>query len=405
MLYKIMVVFEVHKPAKKARKGLKRTVKSKRLRKKFLKKTPKSKIKNNKALKNDAPKYNKFLDPVESTVDAIKKDKCLSPTAASIVLNDRDIHFITVFKNDFPTNKKTTKKIIKTTKRRRKKRKKVFKVRKAICITKTRFSRKYKELKRKLGEGGFGKVFRGVRKDGLPVAIKKIPKKFSGNLVEFQGNQVPQEFVHQYLASQISKTVVKPLDFSKDRENFILVMERNCQSICLHDYINKKNKIPMDEIKHIFLQILSSIEKLHEGKIIHRDIKAENILINKSTKEVKLIDFGCAANDQAEDFTQLCGTEQQFPPEYFTSKRYRGRTLDLWCLGQVLYFLVEKLYPFDSTEDIVRCRPAYGRARGKVRDLLTRMLHEKEEARPGAEEIRRHPFLAKSSCSFQSEIF
>ena len=153
-----MAVFEVHKPAKKARKGLKRTMKSKRLRKKLLKKTPKSKIKNNKALKKDAKKYYKFLNPVKSTT---KKDKCLSPTAASIVLNDRDIHFITVLKNDFPTNKKTTKKVIKATKRRRKKRKKVFKVRKAICITKTRFSRKYRELKRKLGEGGFGKVFRG----------------------------------------------------------------------------------------------------------------------------------------------------------------------------------------------------------------------------------------------------
>lgn len=49
--------------------------------------------------------------------------------------------------------------------------------------------------------------FKGVRKDGLPVAIKKIPKKCSGNLVEFQGNQVPEEFVHQYLASQISKSL------------------------------------------------------------------------------------------------------------------------------------------------------------------------------------------------------
>jgi len=405
LLYIIMVVFEVHKPAKKARKKLKRTVKSKKHKKKFLKKSPKRIIKNNKAIKSDAPKDISFLNSVESTVGPTKKDKCLSPTAASIVLNDKDIDFITVLKEDFPTNRKNTKKVVKTTKRRRKKRKRVLKLRKAVCLTKTRFSRKYRELKRKLGEGGFGKVFRGVRKDGLPVAIKKIPKKFSGDLVEFQGNQVPQEFVHQYLASQISKTVIKPLDFSKDKENFILVMERNCQSICLHDYINKKSKIPMDEIKHIFLQILSSIEKLHEGKIIHRDIKAENILINKSTKEIKLIDFGCAANDQAEDFTQLCGTEQQFPPEYFTSKRYRGRTLDLWCLGQVLYFLVEKLYPFDSTEDIVKCRPAYGRARGNVRDLLTRMLHEREEERPCAEEIRRHPFLSKSICSFKSEVF
>jgi len=390
-----MVVFEVHKPAKKARKDLKRTVKNKRLNKKILKKAINRKNKNNKALKNKAPKNNLVLNPVEN--------KCLSPTAASIVLNDQDIDFITILKNYLPPNKKTTKKVIKTTKKKIKRRKKVYKIGKAVCITKTRFSRKYRELKRKLGEGGFGKVFRGVRKDGLPVAIKKIPKKFSGDLVEFQGKQVPQEFVHQYLASQISKTVIKPLDFSKDRENFILVMERNCQSVCLHDYINKKKKIPMDEIKHIFLQILSSIEKLHEGKIIHRDIKAENILINKSTKEIKLIDFGCAANDQAEHFTQLCGTEQQFPPEYFINKRYRGKTLDLWCLGQVLYFLVEKLYPFDSTEEIVRCKPSYGRARGKVRDLLMKMLHEDEEERLGLEEIRRHPFLSKSSCSFQVE--
>ena len=156
-----MVVFEVHKPAKKARKKLKRTVKSKKHKKKFLKKSPKRIIKNNKAIKSDAPKDISFLNSVESTVGPTKKDKCLSPTAASIVLNHKDIDFITVLKEDFPTNRKNTKKVVKTTKRRRKKRKRVLKLRKAVCLTKTRFSRKYRELKRKLGEGGFGKVFRG----------------------------------------------------------------------------------------------------------------------------------------------------------------------------------------------------------------------------------------------------
>lgn len=401
LFYITMVVFKLRKPAKNVSKDLKCIVK-KKLKKKFRKKAPKRRNKSNfKVLTNETLKIKSGKPVKNSDLDTKHGENCISPTAASVVLNDKDIDYITVLRNDIPSRKKATKITFKTTKRRIKKRKKTFIFGKAVFIPKRKFTRKYRELKRKLGEGGFGKVFSGIRKDGLPVAIKKIPMINAGDLVQFEGSRVPQEFVHQYLASQISQTVIKPLDFSKDKEHFILVMERSPPSICLHDYINKQKKIPMDEIKHIFLQILNSIEKLHEGRIIHRDIKAENVLINKSTKEVKLIDFGCAAYDQVEDFTQLSGTEQQFPPEYFIDKRYRGRTLDLWCLGQILYFLVEKFYPFNSTKQIIECRPAFGKARGNVRDLLRKMLHEDEKKRLSLEEIKRHPFLAKLSCNFQ----
>lgn len=253
---------------------------------------------------------------------------------------------------------------------------------------------KYRQFRKKLGEGGFGKVFGGVRIDGLPIAIKKIPKKNVDETVAFNGTQVPDEFIFHLNASLLSKGIVRPLDFCEDRNNYILVMERPLSFICLYDYASSRAYISEREIKHIFHQLLGLIEKLHEGKIIHRDIKAENILIHEDRKQIKLIDFGCAALDQDGDFADLCGTEQQFPPEYFRDNRYSGRGLDLWCLAQVLYFLFERCYPFHTKADILECKlKLTSSTPTKAKDLLKKMLHPKENLRPNLAQVKIHPWL------------
>lgn len=256
---------------------------------------------------------------------------------------------------------------------------------------------KYRQFRKKLGEGGFGKVFGGVRIDGLPIAIKKIPKKNVDETVAFNGTQVPDEFIFHLNASLFCKGIVRPLDFCEDRCNYILVMERPLSFVCLYDYVSSRAYIPEREIKHIFLQLLGLIEKLHKGKIIHRDIKTENILIHEDSKQVKLIDFGCAALDQDGDFVDLCGTEQQFPPEYFRDNRYSGRGLDLWCLAQVLYFLFEKRYPFHTKAGILECKlELTSSTPTKAKDLLKKMLHPKENLRPSLALVKIHPWLNAS---------
>lgn len=265
----------------------------------------------------------------------------------------------------------------------------------ACYITQRKFTQKYRKLRLKLGEGGFGKVYGGVRLDGYPVAIKKVRKQDAGNIVKFEGKQVPEEFVTHLSASMACDAIVRPLDVTEDKNHYIIVMERPPESVSLEEYVPRDPAIPESDVKHIFKQLLDSIEKIHKCRVIHRDIKAENILIDKLTKEVKLIDFGCAALDQSQDFTELCGTEQQFPPEYFLNKRYNGKKLDFWCLGQVLYFMVEGRYPFDSVQDIVDCELNVIRASEHAKDLIFKMLHPVEEKRLKPKEIRNHPFLSE----------
>ena len=92
----------------------------------------------------------------------------------------------------------------------------------------------------------------------------------------------------------------------------------------------------------------------NKSRVLHRDLKDENILISTKSLEVKIIDFGCATEwDENRIYTSLSGTPEFFPPEIFKNQNYLAEKSTVWSLGTLLYILVTGDVPFDSEKEIV----------------------------------------------------
>lgn len=142
-----------------------------------------------------------------------------------------------------------------------------------------------------------------------------------------------------------------------------------CRKFAFLDMLMDKGKQPEDEARRIFQQIVSAVAYCHANGIVHRDLKAENLLMDKENN-IKLIgnsyshlrnwhfsDFGFS-NYQKNDslLSTWCGSPPYAAPELLLGQEYDGRMSDVWSLGVVLYILVTAGFPFpgDSVDKLKR---------------------------------------------------
>lgn len=119
--------------------------------------------------------------------------------------------------------------------------------------------------------------------------------------------------------------------------------------------IHNKNQLTESELKFIFKQILSAIGYLHKNDIVHQDIKAENIVINEKTKEIKLVDFGFSQSGEQKikALNIFCGTPCYMAPELFNRKIYDGRKVDVWAMAVLFYFIITAEFPFKGNPFLI----------------------------------------------------
>lgn len=116
----------------------------------------------------------------------------------------------------------------------------------------------------------------------------------------------------------------------------------------IFDLLIKQGRLNEKEARIMFRQIISAVEYLHQKRIVHRDLKAENLLLDENN-HMKLIDFGFSNNfELGAKLKTWCGSPPYAAPEMFEGKEYYGPATDIWSMGVVLYVLVCGAMPFDA---------------------------------------------------------
>ena len=200
-------------------------------------------------------------------------------------------------------------------------------------------------IKEEIGKGNFSKVFKAFDNENKCfVAVKKINKILLNENKESIINEI--ETMKKLNNNEHS---IKLIENYEDEDYFNIVMELLDSN--LQNELKKNGKFSLKTIKIILLQLNSILYLMNEKKIIHRDLKLENILIkykniNLNEFEIKLSDFGLSKFLEKNNVTStFCGTIINMAPEILENKEYNYK-IDLWSLGIVIYQMCFNDYPF-----------------------------------------------------------
>lgn len=168
----------------------------------------------------------------------------------------------------------------------------------------------------------------------------------------------------------------------------------------LFDYIVSRGRLPPDEARHFFHQIISGIEYCHFHKIVHRDLKPENLLLD-ADNNIKLADFGLSNVSHDGDFLRTsCGSPNYAAPEVISGNLYAGAEVDVWSCGVILYALLCGTLPFDD-ESIPNLFKKIKSGMYSLpthlsqssRDLILRMLVVDPMKRIRIQDVRKHQWF------------
>ncbi|XP_073337250.1 serine/threonine-protein kinase pim-1-like [Pagrus major] len=254
-----------------------------------------------------------------------------------------------------------------------------------------------------LGEGGFGSVFAGIRReDNFPVAIKRIHRdRVTSQGVDEKDRTLPLEVVIMLKMAKgpVGKSAaIALLDFYDLHQELILVLERPDPCCDLFEYINYHGGFLLEETASFLLkQLVEAALDLQSQNIFHRDIKLENILIETGSEvpRVRLIDFGlsCFSETNA-SYSLFSGTEHHIPPEWYDRSTYTAGPTTVWQVGIVLYEMLHEDATFKTNSFLGNELTIDEDLSLSCQDILRLCLAEEPEQRPSLEQLLRHPWLA-----------
>eukprot|EP00063_Salmo_salar_P031456 XP_014006291.1 PREDICTED: serine/threonine-protein kinase SIK2-like [Salmo salar] len=251
------------------------------------------------------------------------------------------------------------------------------------------------EIIRTLGKGNFAVVKLACHKvTKTQVAIKIIDKK----------RLEPSDLKKIYREVEVMKLlnhphIIKLYQVMETKDMLYMVMEyaRNGE---MFDYLLSLGRLSESEARRKFCQILSAVDYCHSNHIVHRDLKAENLLLD-SNMDIKVADFGFGNFfSEGQFLSTWCGSPPYAAPEVFEGIEYEGPPLDIWSLGVVLYVLVCGVLPFDGPSlPALRQRVREGRFRipfymsQDCENLVRRMLVIEPAKRITVARIKKHRWM------------
>ncbi|KAF2266328.1 Pkinase-domain-containing protein [Lojkania enalia] len=265
-------------------------------------------------------------------------------------------------------------------------------------------------LGRLIGKGSFGKVYLATHKltngskvrgsenrytqstvDKLQVVLKSAKKDDENLAREIHHHR---QFIHPHIARLYEVIVTETLVW--------LVLEY-CPGDELYNYLLEKGPLEPAKVQKIFTQLVGAVSYVHNKSCVHRDLKLENILLDKY-ENVKLVDFGFTREYEGKSsyLQTWCGTVCYSAPEMLKGEKYAGEKVDVWSLGIILYALLAGELPFDDDDETVtKMKILKEDARypdtfpPQATDLIKSLLSKRPLLRPSLADILQHPWLAE----------
>ena len=227
----------------------------------------------------------------------------------------------------------------------------------------------------------------------------KIMKKHS----MVKKNQVDHIKTERRILELIDHPFINKLQYAFQTESKLYLVTDYCPGGELFFHIQRVERFNEGAAEFYAGQIILAVEHLHKNNIIYRDLKPENVLIDRKGN-IKITDFGLSKeniidNKSAKSF---CGTPEYLAPEIILNKGH-GKPVDWWSLGNLIYEMLTGIPPFYCKDNnllfdaIINNEPEYPEyLSNEVIDLIQKLLIKNPDKRlgsNGADEIKNHIFL------------
>ncbi|KAL6052966.1 Serine/threonine-protein kinase KIN2 [Balamuthia mandrillaris] len=251
------------------------------------------------------------------------------------------------------------------------------------------------DLDKTIGQGQFGKVKLATHVlTGEKVAVKIILKS----------KLDPETLKKVYREVRIMKllnhpNIIRLYEVIETDKVLFLVMEYASGGEVL-DFIVAHGRLGEREARKFFRHIVSAIDYCHKHRVIHRDLKCENLLLDGDLN-IKIIDFGLSnCFTPGSLMKTFCGSPTYCAPELIQRKEYKGPEIDVWSLGVVLFVLVCGYLPFDAKDFQSLFRKILSGnytipnfVSNECRSLIKAMLVGDPERRATLEQVMSHEWM------------
>ncbi len=250
-----------------------------------------------------------------------------------------------------------------------------------------------------IGNGSYAKVFLVKDKVTSEFFALKILKKEN---VE-KRKQEDKVLVERNILKDVHHPFIISFRGSFQNQKKLYFVLEYCHGGELFNLISKRKKFNEEQAMFYAAQMVLALEYLHQNDIIYRDLKPENVLIDRQGY-IRITDFGLSRYNQskANDAKSICGTPEYLAPEIILKLGY-GKAVDWWTLGSIIYEMVVGLPPFYTNDraslfdKIKFSSPVYPpHLSDKARNLLENLLKKDPAKRLGSDPknpVRGHPWF------------